>query len=133
MEVTKTIKPGDKGSKAYQRRYGERLCAVRYRQSDCGSKIYTTVELIVDERPKASPGSSERSRSARRRADAVAVKVFARECEYQQLLKSAGARYSPGTRSWITTRAVAIGLGLGHRIKEGLVNECQDVDFSIEI
>ena len=133
MEVTKTIKPGDKGSKAYHRRYGERLCAVRYRQSDCGSKIYTTVELIVDERPKAARGTSERSRSARRRGDAVAVKVFMREQEYQQLLKSAGAKYSLGTRSWITTRAIAVGLGLGHRIKEGLVDECEDVDFSIEI
>lgn len=133
MEVTKTIKPGSRGSRAYQKRYGDRLCAVRYRNSTCGTKVYTTVEIIVDERPRAEPGNSERSNSTRRRGEPVAVKIFTRELEYRQMLQAAGAKYSPSTYSWITTRSIAISLGLAHRIKEGLVHEIADVDTSIEV
>ncbi len=51
MEIIKTIQPGKAGSKNLLNEYGERLVCVRYRVDDEAKKRYTTVELIVNEKP----------------------------------------------------------------------------------
>ena len=50
MDVIKTFKPGDDGTKRYSEKYGQQLCAVRYRRSPCKKTVYTTVEIIVSAR-----------------------------------------------------------------------------------
>lgn len=50
MDVVKTIKPGKAGSRKFQRRYGDDLIAVRYRDDNDTQKRYTTIELVVDTR-----------------------------------------------------------------------------------
>lgn len=51
MDVIKTLKPGDSGTKRLSARYGDRLVCVRYRKDEDQNRRYTTVELIVGEGP----------------------------------------------------------------------------------
>ena len=51
MEISKTLKPGKMGTKRFLKQYGDKLVCVRYRINKQTKKRYTTVEIIVDERP----------------------------------------------------------------------------------
>jgi len=51
MEVVKTLRPGDSGTKKLTERFGDRLVCVRYRKDGDKKRRYTTIELIVDEGP----------------------------------------------------------------------------------
>ena len=51
MEVIKTLRPGDSGTKKLTEHYGDRLVCVRYRKDGKRQRRYTTIELIVDEGP----------------------------------------------------------------------------------
>ncbi|WP_237067956.1 hypothetical protein [Microbulbifer guangxiensis] len=133
MQVIKTMRPGHKGARRFERRFGKRLCAVRYRNSPCGKKVLTTVELIVDEREKPAPGVSHAGLQAYQRAEPVALSVGAEEHAMQRLLKQAGARWSQKGRAWVATRELVATLGLNHRIVEGLIDACEDVDATFEL
>lgn len=50
MEITKTIKAGNAGSKNLQGIYGDSLICVRYRIDAKKKRRYTTVEIIVNEK-----------------------------------------------------------------------------------
>ncbi len=54
MEITKTIQPGEMGSKQLFQQYGDRLVCVRYRIDRNLKRRYKTVELIVEETPVMS-------------------------------------------------------------------------------
>jgi len=73
MRVIKTMRPGARGTARFMRRYGERPCAVRYRESASGKHVVTTIEIIADEREKASPGLSLAAPQAARRTEPGAV------------------------------------------------------------
>ena len=51
MEVIKTLKPGDCGTKKLHKRFGEQVVCVRYRRDLVNNRRYTTIELVVDESP----------------------------------------------------------------------------------
>ena len=57
MDVLKTIKPGQPGSKRLQHRFGDKLLAVRYRLDKTKNTRLTTVELVVDEYPNLDSGT----------------------------------------------------------------------------
>jgi len=133
VKVIKTMRPHERGAKRFVERYGNRLCAVRYRQSECGTKVFTTVEVIVDERRKTSQGISLKAEQAQRLQQPVAVKVNYEEVEIRRAIKNLGAKWSRQLQAWITTRDKAIILGLTHRIEEGLAERCTDIDASIEL
>ncbi|WP_295802984.1 hypothetical protein [uncultured Microbulbifer sp.] len=132
MKVIKTMRPHERGAKRFVERYGNRLCAVRYRQSDCGTKVFTTVEVIVDERQRTPQGMSLNVVHAQRLQQPVALKVRYEETEIRQAIKHLGGKWSRQLQAWITTRDKAIVLGLAHRIEEGLAERCTDIDTSIE-
>lgn len=50
MRVYKSLKPGYKGTKELVEQFGDSLVCVRYRVDKKASKVYKTVELIVEER-----------------------------------------------------------------------------------
>ncbi len=133
MRVIKTMRPGDRGTGRFQRRFGDRLCAVRYRKSACGTRVLTTVEIIVDERAKAPARVSHNTLHALQRAEAVALQIAYDETELRQMVKQAGGRWSRRGRAWVMRRDRAVGLGLAHRVDETLVEACTDVDTSFEI
>jgi hypothetical protein len=49
--VIKRLAPGVPGTRRLQERYRDTLVCVRYRQDDTRGLRYTTVELVVDQRP----------------------------------------------------------------------------------
>jgi len=51
MDISKTLHPGDMGTKKLFNQYGDQLICVRYRIDSLKQKRLTTVELIVDEKP----------------------------------------------------------------------------------
>ncbi len=51
MEVTKTMQPGEAGTRQLLNKYGKKMVCVRYRKDQQLKKRYTTVELIIEERP----------------------------------------------------------------------------------
>ena len=133
MKVIKTMRPQDRGARRFIDRYGKRLCAVRYRSSDCGTRVFTTVEVIVDERPRTPQGVNLNAVHAYRLQQAVALRIAFSETEMRQAVKAAGGKWSRQLQAWITTRDKAIVLGLSHRIEEGLAENCRDLDISFEI
>ena len=48
-KINKRLAPGQNGTKRYLNQYGNALVCVRYRQDQ--SQRYTTVEIVVDQRP----------------------------------------------------------------------------------
>ena len=50
MEVKTKLQPGQNGTKALLKEYGDQLVCVRYRYDKAHHKRYKTVELIVEEK-----------------------------------------------------------------------------------
>jgi len=106
MEIIKTIQPGEMGSKQLHQQYGERLVCVRYRTDRQLQKRYTTVELIVAEKPL--PVS--------KRTIMVWVKVNFDEKELRGRIKAAAGKWLPEEKVWELDYAIAKRLKLKHRI-----------------
>ncbi|TGD71040.1 hypothetical protein E4634_19530 [Mangrovimicrobium sediminis] len=131
MRVIKTMQPADSGARRFHRRYGDQLCAVRYRESDCGSKLFTTIEIIVDERERPKKNISNVSLHACRRNEVVALRVAYEDVELRKKVKAAGAWWSRTGQAWVMRRDTAVQLGIAHRVQEGLVDLCTDIDTSL--
>lgn len=48
-KVIKTLKPGQPGTKKYQKQFGNKLVCVRYRVNQKRRVRSTTIEIVVDE------------------------------------------------------------------------------------
>ncbi len=131
MDVVKTLRPGRPGTHRFLDHWGNRLVAVRYRKSRQKPVLYTTIEIIVDER--AAPQKGTHTKPFNRRNQAVALRVDYREQHLRQTLKAAGARWSPQLRLWLLRYNDAVKMGLADRIVEGAAEACLDVDIEIEI
>ncbi|MEW5855580.1 MAG: hypothetical protein AB2A00_42795 [Myxococcota bacterium] len=109
--MTKRLNPGQNGTKRYAQDYGERLVCVRYREDE--GHRYTTVELVVDQRPvqrrKPPP------------PDLIPVVILHYEEDMRRRAVAAGARWDPAGRCFWISRAVAVELGLADREITGRV------------
>jgi hypothetical protein len=54
---------------------GDKLLNVRYREDDAGEIIITTVEIVVDERPRPRQGCQRRGYLAARAKSYIAIKL----------------------------------------------------------
>ncbi|WP_160151720.1 hypothetical protein [Microbulbifer sp. ALW1] len=126
MEIIKTIRPGQDGSKRYQEKYGDQLCAVRYRRSPCKSTVYTTVEIIVAQR-EAYQQKGREQRPEKVGEDWVAIKIAYEELELRNEIRRIGGRWSRMAKAWVAKRHLVSRLNIDHRIVEGLVDQCLDV------
>ena len=106
MDITKTLQPGDMGTLNLVETYGEQLVCVRYRVDENTKKRYTTVELIVEEKPF-------RRRTPRY---CVLVKIKFEETELRDRVKAAGARWNSQEKSWLMDYRVAMKMKLKDRI-----------------
>ena len=127
MDIIKTIKPGMDGSKRYKEKYGEQLCAVRYRRSPCKKTVYTTVEIIVAQREAYKKSHPERT--SENGEDWVAIKIAYEEFELRNEIRRIGGRWSKIAKAWVAKRKLAGRLKIEHRIVEGLIEQCLDVDI----
>ncbi len=92
MEVIRTIKPGMPGSRRFQKHWGENLVAVRYRRG--GNKLYTTIEIVVDEREQSHPEISLNAVHSFRRRQLVAIPIAFEEGELRAAAKRNRAMWS---------------------------------------
>ena len=93
MKAYGHLKPGQNGTQRLVNQFGDALLCVRYRYDELNDENITTVEIIVDRRP--------RDRNLRfRDTDTVAVSVHFTEKELRDRLKAAGGRWDPGEKVW---------------------------------
>ena len=115
MDVLKTLKPGDNGTKRLTARYGDRLVCVRYRQDKTKNRRYTTIEIIVDE------GPIEQNKLYRlapeERALNVCIYVADGDNETRAKVIEAGGKYLPERRLWCLPLGKVVKLGLIERLR----------------
>lgn len=109
MDVQRTLRPGDPGTHRYQRRFGDRLIAVRYRKHPETGRRITTVEVIVDER-------TARYSMVEPQPAVVAVRVAWPEKDIQRDIRHAGGIWDTANKVWRLPREQAKRLGLEDRI-----------------
>jgi hypothetical protein len=98
-QVTKRLKPGQAGTRGLHRRFGPALVCVRYRENESGTTRFTTVELVVDQRPA-------------RRQPLVRVKIRFDDVVTRRNALALGAQWDEVERTWRMPRKAAIQLGL---------------------
>lgn len=130
MEVTRTLKPGDPGTKGFLRQYGQQLVAVRYRKDRAQMKRYTTIEIIVDEAPLLNNGRT--TGPTLTRGDYLCpIHIDYHETELRDQVKAAGGRWQRKDKVWILRESLVIELGLYRRIDQKLMPtyNCIDLDM----
>ncbi|MDB5801524.1 MAG: hypothetical protein JWL63_2463 [Rhodocyclales bacterium] len=92
-------------------RFGQKLLAVRYRQSADGKKRYVTVELLV---------STRESRQTRGHQidPIVEIRTFTHEIALHDQLKANGAVWNGRTQTWKVRHSIIIKLGIAKKITQ---------------
>lgn len=98
-QVTKRMKPGQPGTLTLLRRYGPALVCVRYRESDTGHTRFTTIELVIDQRPA-------------RHQPLVRVTIRYDDATTRRQAIALGAQWDEAQKTWRMPRRAAIQLGL---------------------
>ncbi len=111
MKTRLTLRPGQNGTKKLQRKYGERLLAVRYRYDERRRVRLKTIELIEDEYPWVPPIPRGRDPAER-----VTVRIEWDELELRAAIKQAGGTWQPDTKTWRVALSEVYELGLESRI-----------------
>lgn len=115
MDVFKTFKPNEAGTKRFVKQYGDKLVAVRYRKGTKPNNIYTTVEIIVDTK-SYEPGISHTPVQSAKSIEQVPLSIGYEEVDLRQILKSAGARWDAKERRWYLSYKKVCDLKLKDRI-----------------
>ncbi|MBI5920808.1 MAG: hypothetical protein HY847_04060 [Betaproteobacteria bacterium] len=100
--VTKKLAAGAAGTRRLLARFGAALVCVRYRGAAAGTRRYTTVELVVDERPG--------------KPDFSLVRIDYRESTLRQQVKAAGGVWDARKKLWHLPRTAVRHLGLKDRV-----------------
>ena len=127
MEVIRTIKPGMPGSRRFQKHWGDNLIAVRYRRD--AKKVYTTIEIVVDEREQSHHNISLNAVHCYKRRQLVAIPIAFEERALRAAAKKNRAMWSVERKVWVMPYNTAVALGVQQRIVEGLAEKCDDVEM----
>src|SRR5690606_16547363 len=115
MEVLKTLRPGDNGTKRLTTRYGDRLICVRYRQDKTLNRRYTTVEIIVDEGPIEQ--NKIYRHAPEERALMVNIFIAPGDANTRARVLEAGGMYLPDCKLWSLSLGKVVKLGLIDRLR----------------
>jgi hypothetical protein len=116
-KVQRTVRPGARGTLRYVRRYGDALVAVRYRYDAARDLRYTTVELVVDERPWIPGGRTGVLVDSMEPPERVFVEVSFHEGQLRARVRNAGGRWDPKRRAWELPFETVKRMGLEGRIQ----------------
>ncbi|MCX7171591.1 MAG: hypothetical protein NTY41_15255 [Proteobacteria bacterium] len=100
--VIKKLSAGTAGTQRLLARFGATLVCVRYREDASRNRRYTTVELVVDERP-GKPSSS-------------LVRIGYQETSLRQQVMAAGGVWDAQRKLWRLPKAAIRSLGLKERV-----------------
>lgn len=117
MDVIKTLRPGDSGTKKLSQRYGDRLVCVRYRKDEQKKRRYTTIELIVDEGP--IDHNKLYRLTPEERALAVGVFIAKSDVSTRRLVIGEGGVYDQLADLWRLPLGKVVKLGMIERLREG--------------
>lgn len=117
MEVIKTLRPGDSGTKKLTARYGDRLVCVRYRKDGKHQRRFTTIELIVED----GSGQQKKSYSLSPEERALSVGLFISSDDNSSLKQvlDAGGVYDEHADLWRLPLAKVVQLGMLEHLREG--------------
>ena len=110
MQARRKLNPGQKGTKKFLDRYGDRLVCVRYRYDREQRKRFTTVEIIVEEGGWSPPEPAEP------KPVLVGLRVGLQEVDLQRRIKQAGGAWNRERQVWDINYDQAVTLGLQNRI-----------------
>jgi len=113
MKTRLTLRAGQNGTKKLQRKYGNRLLAVRYRYDSVRRLRLKTVELIEEEMPwdLATPAAGAALRP-------VTIQIEPDEDELRNSVKAAGGFWLWKRKLWQLPYCVVDAMGLRSRIVE---------------
>ena len=95
MKVKRIVQPGQPGTKKLVETYGDNLLCVRYRYDEQKSKVYKTIEIIIDERPWEQPNVKKIPKNK-----SIDIRIDYNEVELRSLIKSYGAKWDPERKLW---------------------------------
>lgn len=107
LRVSKRLNAGERGTKRWLDRFGDKLVCIRYREDPTTGKRVTTVELIVEERAPA-PGTQ------------LLIEIKYRESGLRQRVKELGGQWNPEKKLWQLSYEAIQALGLQDRVIEKL-------------
>lgn len=111
MEIKTTLLPGQNGTKALQKQYGDKLVCVRYRYDERRQKRLKTIELIISEREYIPvPSLPENSE--------VYLDIAFEEAHLRAQVKAAGGRWDPNEKAWKIPWDNALEYGLETRVRK---------------
>lgn len=116
MQITTTIRPGQKGTKRLTEKYGERLICVRYRSDSHTGKRYTTVELIEQEvdTNKKTEDNCHTPQPTQTQRLGVCIEYW--ETELREKVKGAGGIWRPRHKLWELSYSDVVEMGLESRV-----------------
>jgi len=129
VKVLKTIAAGQQGSRKFQRAWGKQLLNVRYRENQRSYTIITTIEIVVDERPRPPKGVDQHRYLAQRDQTVVGVKINFEETDLRKKIKASGGVWDLKHKLWFVYRPKAIALGLKERIVKLKPQDYPDIDI----
>ena len=100
--VIKKLSAGAAGTQRLLARFGAALVCVRYREDAARNRRYTTVELVVDERPGKLSSSL--------------VRIGYQETFLRQQVKAAGGVWDAQRKLWSLPKTAIRRLGLKDRV-----------------
>jgi len=103
LRVSKRLSIGTRGTARWLGQFGKRLVCVRYREDPTTGRKFTTVELIVDERP---PKAGTR----------LLLKIEYHESGLRQRAKDHGGQWDPKRKLWHLPCDAVESLGLQDRV-----------------
>jgi hypothetical protein len=94
MKTRLILKPGQRGTKALAKKYGDNLVCVRFRYDEVTRQRLKTIELVV-ERANWEPPEPKYSPSR-----PVPLRIEGYELELRSQVKAAGGRWNPEKQLW---------------------------------
>lgn len=106
MKTRLTLKPGQHGTKALQKKYGDALVCVRFRYDAETKQRLKTVELVI-ERSSWEPPPSRFTEDT-----LVPLRINARDTAIRNKAKAVGGRWNPEKRLWFVRYGNIVGTTL---------------------
>jgi len=110
LTTKRTLYPGQAGTKKWVKKYGDRLCCVRYKYDSKNNKKFTTVELIAEEK-KWFPNPNRIPHNK-----LIDIRVRYGEVHIGKLVKAAGGTWNKKKNVWELAYKDVIALGLENRM-----------------
>ena len=111
MEIKPTLQPGQNGTKALLRQYGNQLICVRYRYDKIRCKRFKTIELIINEQEWVPETIIPVDKP-------MNIQVGFGETELREKVKDAGGYWDPAKKTRRLPYKRIMELGLEKRITD---------------